>query len=295
MKKAIFILSGFLSVAVLAAVPARAQQDKAGCQDHPLFSRMQGYYLYYCEKNEFAAEDFIDPKTSQKVVIEGRRFYLDYNTKKEFSGRYSSLQVSRNYTNAITQIGGEFHVNDPKNPNKTSMRVVKDGLEIWAKIHVNTGADRFFLTIIEKQAMVQEVEADAKTMSADIGASGKAVLYGIYFDVDKAEVKPESEPALTEIAKLLGLDSKLKLYVVGHTDTTGALEHNMKLSQERAEAVVKALVSKHGVAADRLKPYGVGPLAPVTTNDTEEGRAKNRRVELVKQGGASAAPPKNIG
>ena len=287
MKKAIFIFSGLVSIAVLTAVPAGAQQDKAGCQDHPLFSRMQGYYLYYCEKNEFAAEDFIDPQTKQKVTIEGRRLYLDYNTKKEFVGKYSYVQVSRNYTNAITQIGGEFHVNDPKSPNKTSMRVVKDGLEIWAKIHVNTGADRFFLTVVERQAMTQEVVADAKTMAADIGASGKAVLYGIYFDVDKAEVKPESGPALAEIAQLLGQDPGLRLFVVGHTDSTGALDHNMKLSQQRAEAVVKELVAKHGVAADRLSPFGVGPLAPVTTNDIEEGRAKNRRVELVKQGGAS--------
>lgn len=277
------MMVGLFAVFVFAAAPAGAQQDKAGCKDHPLFSRIQGYYLYYCEKREFAAEDFIDPQTKQKVTIEGRRLYLDYITKKEFAGKYSYLQVSRNYTNAITQIGGEFHVNDPKSPNKTSMRVVKDGLEIWAKIHVDTGADRFYLTVVERQAMTQEVVADAKTMAADIGATGRAVLYGIFFDVDKAEVKPESEPALTEIARLLKQDPALKLYVVGHTDGTGVLEHNMRLSQMRAEAVAKELASKHGVAADRLKPHGVGPLAPVATNDTEEGKARNRRVELVKR------------
>jgi len=78
-------------------------------------------------------------------------------------------------------------------------------------------------------------------------------------------------------------DAGLKVYVVGHTDNVGGLEPNMKLSQERAEAVVQALVSTHGIVASRMKGYGVGPFAPVSSNDSEEGRAKNRRVELVKQ------------
>jgi outer membrane protein OmpA-like peptidoglycan-associated protein len=120
-------------------------------------------------------------------------------------------------------------------------------------------------------------------MAGDIGSSGKVAIYGIYFDFDKAEVKPESEPALAEIAKLLQADATLKLYVVGHTDNAGGYDHNMKLSQQRAEAVVRELTSKYRIAAVRLKPRGVGSLAPVTSNDTEEGRAKNRRVELVKQ------------
>ena len=95
--------------------------------------------------------------------------------------------------------------------------------------------------------------------------------------------KPESEQALKEITKLLQQDQNLKLYVVGHTDNAGAHDYNMKLSQQRAEAVVKELVTKYNVAQGRLAAYEVGPLAPVTSNDTEEGQAKNRRVELVKQ------------
>ena len=113
--------------------------------------------------------------------------------------------------------------------------------------------------------------------------TGKAAVYGIYFDTGKAEIKPESEPALKEIAKLLQADPKLKLYVVGHTDNSGGLDYNMKLSKDRADAVVKALTGKYGIAASRLSAFGVGPLAPVASNQTEEGRAKNRRVELVAQ------------
>jgi len=260
-----------------------AQEDRKGCKDHPLFSRMQGYVIHSCEEKEFDAEDFKDPSTKQKVTIEGRKFYAFYYTKKEFRGKYSRLQVSRNYTNAITKIGGTAYENNPKDPTETSMKLIKDDKEIWAKLTFNFGANNVFLTVVEKQAMKQEIVADAKFMAEGINTTGHVAIYGIYFDFNKANIKPESEPALKEITKLLQQDAKLKLYVVGHTDNVGGLDYNMKLSQQRAEAVVKELVSKYKIAPDRLKAGGVGPLAPVASNDTEDGKAKNRRVELVKQ------------
>ncbi len=127
------------------------------------------------------------------------------------------------------------------------------------------------------------VTVNADALAKDIARTGHVAIYGIYFDTGKADLKPESEPVLKEIAKLLQQNPKLKLYVVGHTDNVGELTYNMKLSQARAGAVVKELVSKYGVDAKRLKAQGVGPLSPVVSNNTEEGRAKNRRVELVEQ------------
>jgi len=112
---------------------------------------------------------------------------------------------------------------------------------------------------------------------------GSASVYGIYFDFDKADIKPESEPAIKEIAKLLQENKTLKLYVVGHTDNVGSLDYNLKLSKARADAVIRELTTKYKISPDRLKAFGVGSLAPVATNKTEEGRAKNRRVELVEQ------------
>jgi outer membrane protein OmpA-like peptidoglycan-associated protein len=103
------------------------------------------------------------------------------------------------------------------------------------------------------------------------------------FDSGKAEIKPESDVALEQISKLLLSNAALKVYVVGHTDNVGTIEANMKLSKERADAVVNALVTKYGIQAARLKSYGVASLVPVASNDNEEGKAKNRRVELVKQ------------
>lgn len=138
--------------------------------------------------------------------------------------------------------------------------------------------------IIEQKPMEDNlITVDADAMAKDIDVYGKVALYGIYFDHDKASIKQESGPALQEIAQLLTKRAQLKLYVVGHTDLTGTLAYNIGLSRQRAESVVKALVKNHGIAAARLIPQGVGPLAPVLTNQDEPGRAKNRRVELVER------------
>jgi OmpA-OmpF porin, OOP family len=110
---------------------------------------------------------------------------------------------------------------------------------------------------------------------------GKIALYGIYFDTNQATLKPESDATLAEIAKLLQADPALKLHVVGHTDNVGGLAANMDLSKRRAASVTASLVQTHGVNASRLSPNGVSYLAPVASNATDAGRAKNRRVELV--------------
>jgi len=140
------------------------------------------------------------------------------------------------------------------------------------------------LDIIEVKPMETGlVTVNVDALAKNIARTGHVAVYGIYFDTDKADVKPESEPILQEIAKLLQHNPELKLYVVGHTDNVGDLTYNMELSQARADAVVKILISQYSVDANRLKAYGVGPLAPVASNKTEEGPAKNRRVELVEQ------------
>lgn len=138
--------------------------------------------------------------------------------------------------------------------------------------------------IIEEQAMEEDlVFVDAEAMSKDIQSFGKVVLYGIHFDHDKATIKEESLPAVAEIATLLKNEGDLSVYVVGHTDSAGSLDYNLRLSQERAASVVKTLLDDHGIAADRLDAHGVGPLAPVAANSDDENKARNRRVELVER------------
>ena len=118
-------------------------------------------------------------------------------------------------------------------------------------------------------------------MTTQLNANGKVAIYGILFDSAKADIKPESKASLDEIAKLMKATPALKLHVVGHTDNAGGLEGNFDLSKRRAGAVKDALVKQYAIPADRLTANGVSYLAPVSTNTTDAGRAKNRRVELV--------------
>jgi outer membrane protein OmpA-like peptidoglycan-associated protein len=138
--------------------------------------------------------------------------------------------------------------------------------------------------VIESEAMeTGMVTIDAEAMAKGIDATGHIAIYGVYFDTNSADIKPESSPTLAEISKLLAGRPSLKLLVVGHTDNQGAYDYNMGLSARRANAVARALSSQHGVESSRLRSAGVGYLAPVASNDTSAGREKNRRVELVKQ------------
>ena len=130
--------------------------------------------------------------------------------------------------------------------------------------------------------MVQQVVASADLFKSGLKTSGHVEVPGIFFDTAKADLKPESEAALAEVAKLLQANATLRVWVVGHTDNVGGADSNVTLSNARAASVVKALQQK-GIDAKRLAPHGAGPYAPVASNSTEEGRAKNRRVELVAQ------------
>jgi outer membrane protein OmpA-like peptidoglycan-associated protein len=126
------------------------------------------------------------------------------------------------------------------------------------------------------------VAIDAAAMASSIADTGSVAIYGINFDTASSVIKPDSEPAIDEIVKLLTNKPTLKVGIVGHTDMVGDAASNLKLSQARAQSVITALVSKHGIAASRLVAFGAGPWAPLASNKTEDGRAKNRRVELVE-------------
>ena len=139
------------------------------------------------------------------------------------------------------------------------------------------------LDIVQTKTMQSGmVTVDANGMRKSIRDTGRVALYGIFFESGKSEMKAESKPALDEIAKLMKLETSMRLLVVGHTDTDGTLPSNQSLSEQRARAVVVQLTTIHKIAAARLTPVGVGFAAPVATNRTSDGKAKNRRVELVE-------------
>ncbi len=275
MMKARFAILVFLlgSGAALAVKP-----DKPGCSDHSLFpTRMPNYRIHACEVKEFDAYAF-RVANGKKQTVEGKFTFITY-TVDDRKDDQSGVAVVRNYENALKKIGGAVQGSDPQRWMTGS--AVVDGKEVW--VEAEKGNSAIWLRVVEKQAMTQHVVADAASFGNDIRATGHVAVYGIYFDTAKSALKPESTPALLEVAKLLTADPSLKLWVVGHTDSVGAVDANMKLAQARAEAVVTALTTTHGIGAGRLKSYGVGPLVPVASNDSDDGRAKNRRVELVKQ------------
>lgn len=281
MKKVTVVVIGVAVAAFLMGSYAFAQQDKAGCKDHPLFTRMPNFYIVSCKTTEYEEVDFYEPPQGEKSLkVGGNVYQIEYNAQKGFEGKRVPLQIMRNYANAARQIGGIVY--ERTSNNMAYIKLLKEGKEIWVKLDPY-GSDRYLLTFVEKEAMKQDVVADAKFMAEGIGSTGHVAIYGIYFDFNKSDVKPESEPALNEIAKLLSSNPNLKVLVVGHTDNVGGIDYNMKLSLARATAVVQALTTKYKVNPLSLKAYGAGQLAPVAPNKTEEGRAKNRRVELVEQ------------
>lgn len=253
-------------------------QDAEGCKDHPMLSRMPGFQINRCTTEDFGSHLFKVTKGAE-VTVEGRFTEILYSLR-EGAKEPSRLQILRNFENALTKIGGAVVGRD--DDGNLYLKATKNGSEIW--VHVNAYiTSQYSVYIVEKGAMTQDIVADAAALAGGIKAEGKIAVYGITFDTGKADLKPASEATLLEIAKLLKAQPSLKLHVVGHTDNVAGLELNLKLSKARADSVVQALVTRHGIAASRLLGHGVGPLAPVASNEAEVGRAKNRRVELVRQ------------
>jgi OmpA-OmpF porin, OOP family len=262
---------------VLAAAPTLAQeQDVEGAKDHPLLSRMPGYVI-----TQDASRDFDSVDVSgylEGVHWEGKVTRLGYSAGSA-SKPVSFVQLVRNYQAAVKKLGGKvLSVSD----RTLLAEVTKGGGKTWVKVEAFNEGHDYELVVVESKPMEEEVVADAAALQTGLAADGRVALYGVFFDTGKAVVKAESGATLEQVAKLLAQQPRLQLFVVGHTDGVGSVEANVKLSADRAAAVVAALTSR-GVAASRLKAAGVGPWSPVATNRTDAGRARNRRVELVER------------
>jgi outer membrane protein OmpA-like peptidoglycan-associated protein len=281
-----FLSGVVVGLVALTAVPfAFGQTDRPGSKDYPGMSRMPGYYITEYAESQFDSYSFKvkEGDKDKQRPVEGRRFNYQYRLQQN-AVPASALQIVRNFQNAARSAGGQVLLESGEgNGRETTLRLAKGASEVWIEVHAISGVDKiYWLVIVEKQAMQQDVTLDASAMAKDIGETGRVAVYGIHFDTGKSELKPDSAPALAEIAKLLKNKPDLKVYVVGHTDMVADLGTNVALSQARAQAVVKALVGQQGIAAARLIAFGDGPYAPVASNKTEDGRARNRRVELVE-------------
>jgi outer membrane protein OmpA-like peptidoglycan-associated protein len=265
----------------LIALPALAQMsDFKGYKDPALFTRMPHYFLTQEDSvvdTPFDGVEFFVKSGTQRV--EGRHLHYTYSFDEAAGASPGFLQIVRNYEAASKRIGGEVLNSGVRT---TTIRIAKNGLETWVAVEAFNEGRQYELNIIERQLMKQDVVANAAALQSGLKETGHVEVPGIFFDFAKAEIKPESEPALAEVAKLLQANATMKVWVVGHTDSVGAADGNVTLSSARAASVVKALTAR-GIDVRRLAPHGAGPFAPVASNATEEGRAHNRRVELVTQ------------
>jgi OOP family OmpA-OmpF porin len=268
--KALRILLLTLAVPFAAHVCAAQTQDAAGCKDSPLIARFPGSIIDSCDDKADSVYTFhgIGPKSEDKQ-LEGEYHSIQYNLPPSAT----DAQVERNLVTAFRNAGYTIE-------GGNCCFTVHMG-KTWIDVEVGGGNYKLY-TVIETP-LTQDVVATAADLSNGITSTGHTVVNGILFDTGKADVKPESDPALQEVAKMLKGDPTLEVYVVGHTDNVGGLAANMDLSKRRATAVVLSLTTKYGVAAGQLQPYGDGPYAPVASNKSEDGRALNRRVELVEQ------------
>ncbi|MBZ0205549.1 MAG: OmpA family protein [Flavobacteriales bacterium] len=178
--------------------------------------------------------------------------------------------------NGSATSGGTFYIAGSMSAGGVPVHVVVSGAQYSSEEKL------VLVDIIEEVAIATDkIKVNAEWMKQQLELYGKVAINDVLFDTDKATVQASSLPVIAEIAKVLGMLPKLNVYIVGHTDMTGTLHHNMELSGERANEVVRILTTDHAVAAARMEGYGVGPLAPVATNKTDEGKQLNRRVELV--------------
>ncbi len=293
----IFVASSIASL----TLPLMAQDaDAEGCKDLPLFNRMPGFLISECKQTQFDLKRFPTGPASEEgglaksTEVEGAFFFVRYELK-EGAVKPSPLQTMRNFQNAARKGGGTIvaeypgwckaMVDETLNDGNgcilygTTFKFGGKGKETWAFVESNGEGESYEIWLVEREAMKQDIAVGE--LREQLDKNGHIELY-INFDTASATIQPDSLSQLEQVAKLFQSDPTLKAEVGGHTDNVGSPDSNQKLSEARARSVLAAIV-KHGVAADRLTAKGYGQTTPIADNRTEEGRAKNRRVELVKR------------
>lgn len=256
----------------------------SGAEDHPVIKPMPRSQIVQGQSRmkNFSSYQFRvkKGKRSAKVEKKGKYWHLRYLIKDangKIDRNVSREEIVQNYKEAALEKGGSILHEVGYLLTFTLPR--KDGGTTWA--HLSAGDGSYNLDIVDEAAFKRQLTFGAEEMKRALDEEGRVAVYGIYFDVDRATLKLGAEKVLIEMVKLMKNSPDLKIEIQGHTDNTGSAEHNLDLSKRRA-GTVKNFLLTYGIESPRMVHKGYGEEKPVASNDTEEGRAKNRRVELVK-------------
>jgi len=271
------LFAALAALSLFLPVCSAQTKDAKGCSDPSFLSRFPGSFITDCTTFDDNAYKFNMGSGKPTKTVEGKFQQIHY----QYPATASKAQVVRNVKTALQTAGYIFDYDS----GDYGAFTVHLG-QTWIYVTVGGCCAMGVVSVTETtltQDMVASVVVNAAALGSGLNGTGHVVVAGILFDTAKADVKPESDAALTEVSKMLKASPNLKVYVVGHTDNVGPLAGNMDLSNRRAAAVTQLLSTKYGVSSAQLSPYGDGPYAPFASNDTEDGRTQNRRVELVKQ------------
>lgn len=273
-----------ITVTVVTRQPAPQVLLPPSGNDYRLLGHMPGYVVETHEQKHFDQHEFTvkdsdtDNNDSHPVKVQGTYYSILYSLKD--GGKEPSAALSQaNYLNALKALGAEILFVQDDGHSSLDARYEDHGQQIWMEVVVGNGD--IAVTAVEEhpfQATIKPAEASALKTALD--KDGHVALY-INFDFNKATLRPDAKPVIAQVLALLQANPDLKLSIVGNTDNVGGHDYNVKLSQQRAASVMAELV-KDGIAANRLTSSGNGPDQPIADNDSSDGRAKNRRVELVK-------------
>ena len=285
MRSGLFVRAVVVAAALVGAGAALGQEDVAGAKDHPLLTRYPGSFVTEYEKNYNAIPFTVGMNGDAPVkrTVEGNATTLVYFHKKP-EEQPSALQVLRNYQNAIKGIGGEVvyeRLPTDRDPGETTLKVTTGGKEVWVRVEpmYSVPTQSYKLQVVETTPMQQVVSASQ--LLDELNKAGFIALH-INFDTGKADLKADGQASVSEIVKMLKSAPALRIAIEGHTDNVGQAAANKALSERRARSVMAAVVAG-GIDPKRLAAAGFGQERPVADNRTEDGRAKNRRVELVKK------------
>ena len=302
MRRMSSVLRSILVLIFLMPLLARAE-DYPGSADHVLVGRFDGSEITFSEEEAFDEyEIWTDKPPAAPKTVEGVTTRISY----KMPPNVSLAAVARNFRTGLeakgftidwscetdecgggdliyaTELFGvPYMAANPFSYHYMTGHQTVDGREVFATVVISDGDPILTQVTVVESAEMADSMIDAQGIRKGVLEDGRVALYGIQFDTDKADIKPESAPTLVEIAGFMQAAPDLSVVIVGHTDNQGEMDYNLDLSHRRATAVRQALIDDYGIAGDRMVAAGAGFLAPLAVNTTEAGRALNRRVEII--------------